>query len=265
MACRCSGWRHRPAATAASAATAALAAALLALVTAAPEARADSCSGLDVSAFFTRFAIAPASDDQLGLDLTARGPHVSWGDACTGRRHRLDTGELDAPDYGDRDHLVAHVLGYRTGWGSPALRVEVGARLMTVWGDRLRFITPVVGVRGQPVPDLALHAEVASDGLFLFARDPPARRLLDGLSLEAGAVWPATATVRGEVRARVRRYRFDDDHRIDDVTLTAGVGLALAQRDHHRALPGFIGLAVRRNPQPSLLLVAELSYGTSAH
>ena len=59
---------------------------------------------------------------------------------------------------------------------------------------------------------------------------------------------------------RARRYHTDAlDRR--DLTISVGVGLALAARDQVRALPGFLGVAVRRGADPAVLVVAEFAYG----
>lgn len=84
------------------------------------------------------------------------------------------------------------------------------------------------------------------------------------LALDASAVWPDQSTTRAEVCLRVRDLAMPDPaDDVHDVTVTAGVGVALADRDHLRALPGFAGLAVKDGDQRTVLAVREWSLGVS--
>jgi hypothetical protein len=131
---------------------------------------------------------------------------------------------------------------------------------VTVWAGEVRFATPVAGLRTWPIRDLSISFELASAGVFVAAIEGGTRRQLRGdLALDVKATWPATSATRAELRTRVRDYRIDDMRTIRDVTATAGVGLALAARPGVRAVPGFLGVAVRRDGATEILLVAELA------
>lgn len=132
-----------------------------------------------------------------------------------------------------------------------------------MWAGAPRFVTPMIAVRGTPWPSVAMRSEVVSAGAFVMARDPATPRALTrDVAVSVAAAWPANAATRGEVRLRARRYHADELD-LRDLTVTAGVGLALAARRDVRALPGFVGLGLRVGDAPGLLVVAELSYGVA--
>lgn len=242
---------------------AALIAAALASVPRVAVADERGCEGsFAITLASARYAIlpAPGPDDGLGLDLWARGPSITWGRGCD-RRHRVDVSELEAPDYGDREHAVGHLVGYDYTWPAGDTLVHAGFHAVTRFGTNLRFLTPVVGVTVAPDPELLVRAQLESSGLFAFAMDRAPRRPLDDLVLDASAVWPASAATRGEVRLRGRRFRFDDGVTRRDVVVSAGLGLALGARDRQRALPGFVGVALRSGEERQVLVVAELGFG----
>ncbi|MBK9037250.1 MAG: hypothetical protein IPL61_39410 [Myxococcales bacterium] len=222
-------------------------------------ARACPDGGLELALSTSRFAIAPTPAQGVGLDLWARGPTGAWG-RCAAVGHRVITVEVEAPDVGDRAHTVVHAGGYRAIVHAGDVELELGAYLLTSWADALRFVTPMAAAQVEPAPGLVVRAEVIAAGAAVMARARTPRTLTDDVAISGSAAWPAAAATRGEVRVRLRRYHADDlDRR--DLTVTVGLGLALAAHDRARALPGFVGLAVRRGADPAVLVVAELSYG----
>lgn len=227
-----------------------------------PAAAAPCREDLALSIVAMRFAVlpSPGADDGLGVEVLGRGPRVAWGDGCAGTRHLVDVSDVEAD--GDGDAVVAHLVGYRVQWQLGAVRAHVGTRLLTLWAEEPRFVTPVAGLAIEPVPGLLVESEVASAGLFLIAPgDRPTRARRD-LSLQIDVAWPVAAATRGELRVRARRHDFAR-RTIDDVTISAGVGLAWAARDDKRAVPGFLGVAARRGDDGDLRLfaVAELAFG----
>lgn len=207
----------------------------------------------------------PTAADGLGVELWVRGPSGTWGKGCLGGRHRLDVVESEAPSYGDRDRVATRLVRYSYTWHVDDLTLHAGAAVATLWGDNLRFLTPVIGVAGEPGPDVVVRARLESAGVFAFALDRVPRTPGDDLTLAAEVVWPARATVRGELRGRARRYNFAGK-RVDDVTATAGLGLALAARDRQRAIPVFAGLSYRQDDagRAVLLGVLEVGFGLGA-
>ena len=239
---------------------AALIAALIAALLAARPAAACPDGGLELAIMTSRFTIAPVAGDRLGLDLWSRGPSAAWG--CGDLRHQLVTIELDAPDAGDDAGQILRVGGYRAEVPLGAGALAFGLHLVARWGDVTRFATPTIAVRVAPTPAVRLRAELSAGGAYLLAYDPAPRRLTEDLALDASAAWPAAAATRGEVRLRARRYTLGATAR-RDLTVTAGLGLALGARAGVRALPGFLGVAARVGDDPALLLVAELAYGVA--
>jgi len=224
-------------------------------------AAAEPCehTGLAITMFDSRSTLATAPDAGLGLDVWAHGPSITWG-RCHGLRHRIESVAFEAPDYGDPDSRFLHFARYQLQWHDDTWSAYAGVRAVTVWAGEVRFATPVAGLRTWPSSDLAISFELASAGVFVAAIEGGTRRRLRGdLALEAKAAWPATSATRAELRARVRDYRIDDMRTIRDVTATAGVGLALAARPGVRGMPGFLGVAVRRDRATEILLVAELA------
>ncbi len=236
-------------------------AARVAVVLGALAATAHACPELEVALATSRFAIAPGATDAVGLDLWTRSLSGAWG--CGEVRHHVDGIEVESPDVGDQDHTFLRVAGYRAEVSAGGLTVELGAHLTTVWAGAPRFLTPMLAVRATPWPSVAVRAELVSAGVFVMARDPATpRRLTRDVAIAAAAVWPAAAATRGEVRLRARRYTAGA-YDLRDVTLTAGVGLALAARRDLRALPGFVGLGVRVGDVPAVLVIAELGFGVA--
>lgn len=235
-------------------------AALAVALAAARPAAACPDGGLELAIMTSRFAVAPTASDRLGLDLLSRGPSGAWG--CGELRHHLTSIELEAPDAGDGARQILRVAGYRAELPMGDGAVEFGLHLLVRWGDVTRFATPTLAVRAAPTRDLRLRVELDVAGAYLLAYDPAPRRLTDDVALDASAAWPARAATRGEVRLRARRYTLAAEAR-RDVTLTAGLGLALGARDGVRALPGFLGVAARLGDDPAALLVAELAYGVT--
>ena len=234
---------------------------LAALLLGALAATAHACPEVEVALVTSRFAIAPGASDTVGLDLWSRSLSGAWG--CGEVRHHVDGIEVESPDVGDSEHTFLRVAGYRAEVAVGGLTVELGAHLVTVWAGAPRFLTPMIAVRATPWPSLAVRAEVVSAGAFVMARDPAVpRRLTRDVAIAAAAVWPAAAATRGEVRLRARRYTAET-YDLRDVTITAGVGLALAARRDARALPGFLGLGVRVGDAPAVLVVAELGLGVA--
>lgn len=231
-----------------------------ALATSDPAAAAPCDREVAAHLFTARFAVVPAPgrDDGLGVELRSRGPGGAWGDGCTGVRHHVELTDVEIAHAG----TAVHLGGYRVQWNAGGASVHLGARVVTLWDDAPRFVTPVAGVALEPVAELLVRAEVASAGVFLIAPGDHPTAARDDLSLQLDAAYPASAATRAELRVRARRHRFDDAT-LDDVTVTAGAGLALAGRDRQRALPGFLGVAARRDAAGDLrvFLVAELAFG----
>lgn len=237
-----------------------IAAVALALVATARVAAACPGDGVEAELGTWRFAIAPRPAHGVGLDLWDRGPAGAWG-ACDGPRHRVESIEFEAPDVGDRDHTYLHAGGYRlrlpAGGGAT---VELGGWLLALVAGEARLVTPVVAVTAAPAPRVVIHVELAASGAYLMApRAARPRAVTDDWTLAADLAWPADAATRGELRLRARHYR---DRR--DLTVTAGLGLALGARDGVRAVPGLLGLAARLGDDPALLVVAELGFGARA-
>lgn len=240
------------------AATAALA---LVVLAGAPAARAEpACETMTlVSLMEWRYGIEPSPRDHLGLELRAGLIDIAWGGGCDGRRHALRLVEAETPDYADEELTILRVGTYRLGWEGDGWTVHVGLRGAVRWGDSWRFATVVAG-GSLRIGDALLRAQLDLGGLSLVERGVSLGGATD-LALEASAVWPDHAASRGEVRLRVRDRALPGGRVHDDVTVTAGVGLAAAARDHVRALPGFVGLAVRSAEERTTLVVAEWSLG----
>ncbi|MBX3154826.1 MAG: hypothetical protein KF773_02415 [Deltaproteobacteria bacterium] len=249
---------------------------LVLLMLGAVDARAEALGGSEPSIvmFRARFAIAPApgeapaGGEQLGLDLQVRALSFGWGRGAL--RHRIEVSAIEAPEWGDPEQQFFHFGRYDLAWRGDGLALRGGVRALSLWSGELRVATPVVGVQLAPFPRAQLEVELELSGLFAASlRDtrPSARR---DVAVEVRAAWPADARTRGELRLRARDYTIAPDpdemeveRRIRDVTLTAGVGLALAARDRMRAVPGFLGLALRATDGAgtAALVVAELAIG----
>lgn len=235
-------------------------------------ARADRIGGdeLEIAFFHMRSAIAPAppqspqGGESLGLDLQLHSISVGWGKTF---RHRIELSSAEAPDFGDRQQSFLHFGRYDLAWRGDGVTVRGGLRALTLWSDELRFGTPVVGVSIAPVPRARLDIELESAGLFVASlRDTPRSRR--DLAIDVRGVWPTDTATRGELRVRARDYtmtpddEMDVEHRVRDVTVTAGLGLAMVHRKGVRGMPGFLGVAVRatEGSGASLFVVAELGF-----
>jgi hypothetical protein len=205
--------------------------------------------------FETHTAIAPAPDasqlggESLGLEAAMRSFSGSWGKTI---RHRIELSSFESPDYGDQELMFGHFIRYDIAWRGDGVTLRGGLRGITMWSEELRFGTPAVAVAVAPVPRASLELEVESAGLFIASlRRETRRSLRRDLAAQVRGVWPTDRATRGEVRIRARDYTVtpDDDMEVErhhrDVTITAGVGLAMVRRNGIRGMPGFLGVAVR--------------------
>ena len=218
----------------------------------------DRCEpGTLASLIDVRYGLEPAPRDRLGLELLVRGIELSWGAGCEVRRHTVQLTEAVAPDYGRPEQAVVRLGTYRLGWQGDGWTAYLGVRAAVRWGGHWRFATPVAG-GSLSIGRALVRAELDLGGLSLLGLDARLARRRTDLTLEASAVWPAQAATRGEVRLTVHDLAMgapDGSADVDDVTITAGAGLARAARDHLRALPGFVGLGARPRDGAALIVV----------
>ena len=220
-----------------------------------------ACEGdITLSLIRVHQGVDPAPGDQLGLDLRMRGLEVGWGGGCDVRRHVFELVDLEAADHGQPDRTVLRFGTYRHGWQGRGWTAELGLRGLIRWGESWRFATPVVG--GSVTLGRALvRAELELGGLSLARLDVRRAHRRTDVALEARVAWPAEARARAELHLRLRDLAMTGDRDVADVTVTAGVGLALAARDRVRALPGFVGVATRSGADRTTLVVVEWDLG----
>ncbi len=212
-----------------------------------------------ISLMTMRQGLAPPRADRLGIDLLVRSVELGWGGGCQQRRHHVEVSELEAPSYGAAGRSVIRLGAYRRSWSGAGWTLHLGLRAASRWGDAWRFVTPIVGGslrRGA----LGLAAELDVGGLSLLAGDVVTSARSD-LVFEGRAAWPDQAAIRGELRLRARDLGMPGGLDVRDVTVSAGLGLALAAREDGRALPGFVGLAARLGDDAAGLVVVEWAMG----
>ena len=189
-----------------------------------------------------RYALHAPADDDLGMEF--RGGALAFAFASNGCKlvHGAQLLDVQAPDYGDPESRIYHVLGYRLTRIGPWFHSHVGVRLLTFAGGALGVVTPTAGVRvtGERM-SLALDLELP--GLYAVSTGDRSRSLLHSAYLSAIGTIALSPRLRLEGRAAWRDYRGLGLTR--DVTLAAGLGFAPVARDHLRGLPGFVGLGAR--------------------